>query len=223
MIKVLSFDLDGTIATNRFADAFWLEGVPALYAERHQVSIDTAKRYLFEEYEKIGDSRIEWYDPGYWFDRFDLQTDWKKMLQKFRKNVEIYPEVKSVLKRLSTHYRLIISSNAKKEFINVQLTQSKLRDCFNQIFSSTSDFHTVKKVTDFYAMICKKLKIQSQEMIHIGDHKEFDFLAPQRLGIISFYLDRKKTLTGPHIVSDLWEFEQAIRGLSSEKPSNHLV
>ena len=222
MIKVISFDFDGTIAKHTFADAFWLEGVPALYAKQHHVDVESAKKYLFEEYDKIGDNRIEWYDPGYWFDRFDLQTDWKKMLLKYRKNVEIYPEVLSVLKRLSTHYSLIISSNAKKEFIDVQLRQNKLSGYFDQIFSSTSDFHTVKKVTDFYAMICKKLRIQPQEMIHVGDHKEFDYLSPQKLGITSYYLDRKKNTTGLHIVSDLKEFETNILGYSSGNSLDHI-
>jgi putative hydrolase of the HAD superfamily len=218
MIKVISFDFDGTIAKHTFADAFWLEGVPVLYAKQHHVDVEAAKKYLFEEYDKIGDNRIEWYDPGYWFDRFDLQADWKKMLLKYRKNVEIYPEVRSVLKRLSTEHSLIISSNAKKEFIDVQLKQSKLSSYFDQIFSSTSDFHTVKKVTDFYAMICKKLKIKPQEMIHVGDHKEFDYHSPQKLDITSYYLDRKKNTAGYHIVSDLKEFEKNIIGHSSGTP-----
>jgi len=222
MIKVISFDFDGTIAKHTFADAFWLEGVPALYAKQHHVDVEAAKKYLFEEYDKIGDNRIEWYDPGYWFDRFDLQADWKKMLLKYRKNVEIYPEVRSVLKRLSTQYSLIISSNAKKEFIDVQLRQNKLCSYFDHIFSSTSDFHTVKKVTDFYAMICKKLKIKPQEMIHVGDHKEFDYHSPQKLGITSYYLDRKKNTTGYHIVSDLKEFEKNIIGHSPGTPLDHI-
>jgi HAD superfamily hydrolase (TIGR01549 family) len=222
MIKIISFDFDGTIAKHTFADAFWLEGVPALYAKQHHVDVEAAKKYLFEEYDKIGDNRIEWYDPGYWFDRFDLQADWEKMLLKYQKNVEIYPEVPSVLKRLSTRYSLIISSNAKKEFIDVQLRQSKLSGYFDQIFSSTSDFHTVKKVTDFYAMICKKLRIQPQEMIHVGDHKEFDYLSPQKLGITSYYLDRKKNTTGLHIVSDLKEFETNILRYSSGNFLDHI-
>ena len=222
MIKIISFDFDGTIAKHTFADAFWLEGVPALYAKQHHVDVEAAKKYLFEEYDKIGDNRIEWYDPGYWFDRFDLQADWKKMLLQYRENVEVYPEVPSVLKRLSTQFSLIISSNAKKEFIDVQLRQNKLSGYFDQIFSSTSDFHTVKKVTDFYAMICKKLRIQPQEMIHVGDHKEFDYLSPQKLGITSYYLDRKKNTTGLHIVSDLKEFETNILGYSSGNSLDHI-
>jgi HAD superfamily hydrolase (TIGR01493 family) len=214
MIKIISFDFDGTIAKHTFADAFWLEGVPSLYAKQHRIEPEAAKKFLFEEYEKIGDNRIEWYDPGYWFDRFHLQTDWKKMLLDYRNNVEIYPEVPSVLKRLSKNYSLIISSNAKKEFIDVQLTQTKLRTYFDKVFSSTSDFHTVKKVTDFYAMICKKLDISPQEIIHVGDHKEFDYLSPQKHGITSYYLDRKKNTTGLYIVSDLKQFEKKILKIS---------
>ena len=184
----------------------------ALHSNRlKQRKRNTAKQLLFKEYEKIGDNRIEWYDPGYWFDRFDLKTDWKKMLADLQKNVEIYPEVPLVLKHLSTQYTLIISSNAKKEFISIQLKQAKLHDYFTEIFSSASDFHTVKKVTEFYAMICKKLTIEPQEMIHVGDHKEFDFLSPQKLGIVSYYLDREENTKGPHIVSNLNEFEKELK------------
>lgn len=211
MIKIISFDFDGTIAKPTFADSFWLKGVPNLYARQHHVDLDTAKKYLFEEYEKIGDNRIEWYDPEYWFDRFKLRTDWKKMLFEYREHVEIYPEVPVVLKRLSKNYRLIISSNAKKEFIDVQLTQAKLHNYFDKVFSSTSDFHTVKKVTDFYEMICKTMNITPQEMVHVGDHKEFDFLAPQKLGITSYYLDREKKSTGEYVVFDLKQFEKKIQ------------
>jgi len=210
MIKVLSFDFDGTLVTHAFADAFWLEGVPRLYARRHRVSIEDAATLLFKEYEKIGDNRIEWYDPGYWFDRFDLQTDWRKMLLEYRTYAEVYPEVPQVLKRLSNRCTLIVSSNAKKEFIDVQLQQTKLTGCFHRVFSSTSDFHTVKKVKDFYEMVTTVLGIAPGEMIHVGDHKEFDYQEPKQHGITAYYLDRDHTSRGAHVVHDLIEFEQKI-------------
>ncbi len=47
-------------------------------------------------------------------------------------------------------------------------------------------------------------------MIHIGDHKEFDYTIPMKLGIQSFYLNRKKTTKGEYIVYDLEEFEERI-------------
>jgi HAD superfamily hydrolase (TIGR01493 family) len=210
MIKVLSFDFDGTIVTHAFADAFWLKGVPRLYAKRHHVSFEDATKFLFKEYEKIGDNRIEWYDPGYWFDCFDLQTDWKKMLVQYQSNAEIYPEAPQVLKRLSKKYELIVSSNAKKEFIEVQLNQTNLLKYFHRVFSSTSDFHTVKKVKDFYEMITTTLGISPDEMVHVGDHKDFDFLEPKLHGITAYYLDREHTTKGAYVVHDLVEFEQHI-------------
>ncbi len=216
MIKVLSFDFDGTIVTSKFADAFWLDGVPQLYAKRHHVTFLEATKFLFKEYEKIGDNRIEWYDPGYWFDRFDLQTDWKNMLLQYKTCTEIYPEVPEVVQRLSKRHELIISSNAKKEFIDAQLTQTNLAGCFHHVFSSTSDFHAVKKVKDFYEMITTTLHIAPEEMVHVGDHKDFDYQEPKRHGITAFYLDRNRTATGPFIVHDLRDFERKIGRLKKQ-------
>jgi putative hydrolase of the HAD superfamily len=54
------------------------------------------------------------------------------------------------------------------------------------------------------------MNISPQEMIHVGDHKEFDFHSPQKLGITSYYLDRKKNTTGQHVVFDLKQFEKKI-------------
>lgn len=210
MIKVISFDFDGTIATHRFADAFWLEGVPKLYAKQNNMSFETAKKNILKEYDKIGDNRIEWYDPAYWFDKFQIHSDYHDLLKLYRSSVEIYPEAPEVLQHLSQRYDLIISSNAKREFIDTQLFESGLHKYFTTIFSSTSDFHTIKKVPDFYAMICKKLDRLPREIVHIGDHKEFDYVAPQQHGITSFYLDRNKTSTGPSVVHDLMEFEMKI-------------
>ncbi|MBN1280451.1 MAG: HAD family hydrolase [Candidatus Thermoplasmatota archaeon] len=215
MIKILSFDFDGTIVTHRFADAFWLEGVPQLYAQQHHVPLEEAKHHLFTEYDAIGDNQVEWYDPAYWFNRFDLTTDYHDLLTQYIPTVELYPEVAAVLKRLSKHYPLIISSNAKTEFIDTQLNATGLRPYFTRIFSSTSDFHTVKKVTDFYDMVCTQLEIQPQELIHVGDHAQFDYQTPKQLGITAYHLDRTTTTTGPHIVHDLNQFEKHIKTTSS--------
>jgi GMP/IMP 5'-nucleotidase len=215
MIKMISFDFDGTIVTHKFADDFWLEGVPKLYAKQNHMNLKTAQKYLLEEYNRIGDKRIEWYDPVYWFNRFKINSDWNVLLKSYQQSVEIYPDAVSVLKRLSQSFPLIVSSNAKREFINIQLEFSDLKQYFTHIFSSTSDFHTVKKVTDFYDMICKKLIIKPQEMVHIGDHKEFDYLVPQKLGITAFYLDRNKTSTGLYTVHNLSQFEEILIKRSS--------
>jgi putative hydrolase of the HAD superfamily len=35
--------------------------------------------------------------------------------------------------------------------------------------------------------------VPPSQMIHVGDHYEFDFLVPQKLGMKAYYLDRNGT------------------------------
>ena len=72
-----------------------------------------------------------------------------------------------------------------------------------RIFSATSDFREVKKTPRFYERICEIMRIQPEEMVHVGDHYEFDYLIPQALGIEAFYLDRSAQKQGSAILWDL--------------------
>ncbi len=215
MIKIISFDLDKTLIKSTYPDLVWLEGLPEIYAQEKKIDFEKAKQFLLKKYDEIGDNRVEWYDLGYWFNRFDLRCNWRDLLEKYRCNIEIYPEVVNVLKRLQEKFDLIIVSNAKKEFIEVELEETKIKKYFTCVFSSTSDFHKVKKVTEFYSMICDKMDIDPDEMIHVGDHEEFDYNIPRMLKITSFCLDREKTKKGEFIVYDLKEFEERINKLLS--------
>jgi putative hydrolase of the HAD superfamily len=210
MIKVVSFDLDGTLVKSNYADLVWLEGLPEIYAAEKKISLEEAKNYLKKEYDKVGDDRREWYDLEYWFIRFNLKHSWRDLLEKYRYAIEPFPETRDVLRRLFKKFELIVISNAKREFIEIELEETELRKYFSFVFSSTSDFHKVKKVRDFYLKICDKIGVESNEMIHVGDHLEFDYRTPKSLGIESFYLNREGTTHGEHVVHDLEEFERKI-------------
>ena len=209
-MKILSFDLDGTIITKKFVDTVWLEGLPKIYAEKNGLSLGKAKEYIFSEYEKIGDGRIEWYDIKYWFKKFNLGDNWQGLLESYKDKIELYPEVKSVLRSLYQERKLVLSSNAKREFIDIELRESKIGKYFSQVFSSTSDFGIVKKTGEFYRRICDILRIEPSEMIHIGDHKEFDYLIPRKMGVTCFYLDREGKEEGEFVVKDLKDFQKKI-------------
>jgi len=210
MIKTISFDLDDTLIKRTFADAVWLYGLPKIYAEEKNIKFEEAKQNLIKEYDKVTDERTEWYDINYWFNRFNLKHSWEKLLENYKHIIESYPEVPDVLKRLHKKYDLIIISNAKKEFIDIELKESRLKKYFTYVFSSTSDFRKVKKIAEFYLMICDKLRIEPNEMIHIGDHKEFDYQIPKKVGIRSFYLNREEKNKEKFTVSNLLEFEKII-------------
>jgi putative hydrolase of the HAD superfamily len=106
-----------------------------------------------------------------------------------------------------------LTSNAGREFIEIEMEATGLDKYFDRIFSATSDFHVVKKTAEFYQQICDILNVDPQEIVHVGDHYEFDYLVPRRLGIQALYLDRSGEKKGEFVLQGLKDLEgRLLRG-----------
>ena len=207
MIKIISFDVDGTLIDSAFVDLVWLEGVPTLYAEKYHIDFKTAQKRVIKEYDKIGEEDIRWYQLDYWFDRFQLEGSRHDLLNLYKNKIRAYEEVPRVLNHLSKKYVLIVASNAHRDFLS--LTLSGMESYFDHIFSATSDFEKVRKFKEFYHSILNQLHVRASEMVHVGDHYTFDYEVPKRVGIHAFFLDRK----GRNGLKDLKEFEEKLMEL----------
>jgi HAD superfamily hydrolase (TIGR01549 family) len=207
MPKFVSFDMDGTLIHPEYTDWVWGEGIPSLYAEKRRLTLEEAKKLVVEEYRKVGESAIEWYDVKYWFRLFHLEKDWKDLMKQYVDKIRVYPDVKYILGWLQTKFPLILTSNAGREFIDIELEATGLASYFVRIFSATSDFGQVKKTTGFYRRICEILGAEPEEIVHVGDHYEFDYCVPRQLGIRAFHLDRSGEKRGDSIIHDLRDLE----------------
>lgn len=207
---IISFDLDGTLFDMDFENTLWFEEIPKLYSEVHKISFEEAKKKVLSAYDEIGDEDYRWYDPHYWIKRFDLGKPWHEITKDLKHKVHMYPEAKKVLSDLKEGNKLIVVSNATRDFINIKMEVENLGQYFDKIFSVTSDFGVVKKDTDVYKKVCEIMKIKPEELIHVGDHYKFDYVMPKSLGVKSFFLDRKKENKGQDIVHDLKEFKEKI-------------
>jgi putative hydrolase of the HAD superfamily len=210
MPKIISFDMDGTLVDPEFTDWVWLHGIPALYAEKANLPFEEAKHFVVEEYLKVGEGAIEWYDIKYWFRFFQLERNWKDLMHQYVDKINIYPDVNNTLDGLKEKFPIILTSNAGREFIDVEMEATGLRKYFNRIFSATSDFGEVKKTAGFYQRICQVVGARPQEIVHVGDHYEFDYLVPRSLGIHAFYLDRPGEKRGDFVLQDLRELEERL-------------
>jgi len=207
-VKVVSFDVDGTLVDRRFCDLVWERGVPGLYARKEGLDLERAREYVLGEYRKVGERRLEWYDIRYWFRRLGLGEEWRELLRDYEREIVLYPEVPGVLENLSGEYPLVVTSNSAREFLDVELRE--IGRCFARVFSATSDFGRVKKTASVYRRVCEALNVEPREMAHVGDHRNFDSLVPRRLGVQAFYLDRRGRETGKFVVHDLREFESRL-------------
>ncbi len=210
MVKVVSFDLDGTLVDSTFADSFWYDCVSRLYAERWGVSPDEALREVRRRYDGVGMERLEWYDIGHWWKEFDLGGSWKGLIEGCRPKVRAYPEAHGVLDGLHQKFKLIVITNGVRELAEVEVEQAGLGDYFDRVFSATSDFKVVKKTGEFYRGVLKEIGVRPSEIVHVGDNYAFDYLAPREAGIQAFFLDRDGKQSGDFVVRDLVEFSRKL-------------
>lgn len=207
MVKIISFDVDGTLIDSSFADCVWLEGVPQLYAERYGIPFESARELIVKEYDRVGEEDIRWYQLDYWFSYFGLGGSRHDLLSKYRDTITVYEEVFEVLNRLHKKYTLIVASNAHRDFLS--LTLSSIKMYFDHIFSATSDFGQVGKYEEFYYNVLNRLHVDPGEVVHVGDHYTFDYEVPTKVGIHAFFLDR----TGKKGLVNLREFEEKVKRL----------
>lgn len=204
---VVSFDMDGTLTDMSFVNSIWLQAVPKLYSQKRQIPFEEALRQVKSEYDKIGRERIEWYDLSYWLNKFEIEKKAEQILDSFVDRIRVFEEVHTVLGKLrDIGYRLIIVTNARREFADLEMEQTGTRSYFENIFSSPSDFKLTKNGPAVYEKVCSECKISPSNMIHIGDDLKFDFEVPTQIGIRAFLIDRARKKTGPFIVSSLEEF-----------------
>jgi HAD superfamily hydrolase (TIGR01493 family) len=212
---VLSLDLDGTITDIVFVNSVWLEGLPRLYAAKNGLAFEDAKKSVMSEYGKVGRERLEWYDLGYWIAKLGLTVSPAEVLNSFQHRIRVFPEVPAVLEEFKDMgLRLVVVTNARREFVDLEIKKMKIGHYFERVFSSTSDFGLIKKSISVYRKVCSACGISPQEMVHVGDDRCFDFDVPSRLGITSFYLDRMSENSGDHIVNSL---EHLSRILEAQK------
>jgi len=208
-IKVVSFDVEGTMVTTDFSYAIWFETIPQRYAERWGLSFAEATRKIKQEYDSLGDQQIDWYDVQYWFTRFDLGEAYIAM-EGLQPRVKYYPETRDVLKKLDGEYKLSVASGSPRPFLKHLLRDTEHH--FSSIFSSTSDFQQVK-TAEFYTGMCRRLQVEPWQVAHVGDHLQFDCLEPASIGIRAYYLDREGKSGDPAAVRDLAQFAIILNGL----------
>ncbi len=185
-IEVISFDAEGTVVTPDFSEAIWHEAIPTIYAQKRGFDLAQAKKCIYEEYNKVGDHRLEWYDIRYWFSCLDLGSP-EPVIQSCLSKITYYPEVIEVLSSLAGEYKLIIASGTPRELLHFLLQD--IESYFVRIFSSVSHYRQLKS-PDFYLRICEEMDITPSRIIHVGDNWQFDFLNSQQAGIHAFHIDR---------------------------------
>jgi HAD superfamily hydrolase (TIGR01493 family) len=204
MKKIISFDLDGTLVHADFGNKVWLEGIPERLAQMRGIDTREAYELVKREYDSVGDEMILWYDIDYWLNRLQLTVEPEELLQAYERYIEPLPHARDVIDELSKKYTLVIASNAARIFVDKEVACAGLTHYFSHIVSATSDYGMVKKEERFYRKLCEDLSVTPAEIVHVGDHRLFDFEVPRRVGMESYHYHPESSDNG-NIIADLRE------------------
>lgn len=210
-LKIISFDVDGTLVDLEYNDLIWFKEIPELVAKKKKISFEKSLKFVHEEYTKLGEHNLNWYDINYWISYFGLEISPNKIFEKYEPQVKIYPEVIPLLEELKKNFILIVITAMPREFLVPKM--KKLEKYFEFSFSALSDFKELKN-SEIYSKISKALNVSPKQILHIGDHWEFDYLAAQKAGMNTIYLDRSNTKKGKYIISSLGEVKKLIKNIN---------
>lgn len=183
MIKVLSFDLQGTLSESKFSDYYWLEILPQKYSQQYKISIEEARNTLKEKFKEYGIYHILYYDDKYWSNylKFDTRKELEQSNIRPKINIELYDFIQTI------KLPKIIISTTTELFIEIELKEKI--NTFDKIYSCVDYFKTGGKTKEIYEKICKELKVKPSEILHIGDHKIMDIENAKQAGINTILFD----------------------------------
>jgi len=206
-VRLLSFDLDDTLwpckpviqraervvydwlarHTPRITEALSLE---AMWAQR--------KAFMAEHPELVHDLTevrrrtlsalmVEFGYP------VELAEEATGVFRQARNQVEPYPDVVPVLKKLRRRYLLVSVTNG-----NAQVEQTPLRGLFHLNLTS-ADVGRAKPHPALFEAAARWAGLAPEAMLHIGDDPERDILAARRAGLHQLWLTRRPGTPWPYL------------------------
>jgi len=146
-IDTVLVDMDGTLLDLAFDNYFWLELVPARYAELNGCSAAAARELLSRRFDAI-QGTLNWYCLDHW--SRDLGFDVTELKHVHRHRVTYLPRAPEFLAAVRARGKhLWIVTNAHRDSLAVKTEQTGLHRLVDRIVTS-HDFRTPKESAAFW-------------------------------------------------------------------------
>ncbi|MBK3750063.1 GMP/IMP nucleotidase [Stutzerimonas balearica] len=165
-IDTVLLDMDGTLLDLHFDNHFWLEFLPARYAERHGISQAMAELELgplFNEHQ----GRLTWYCLDYWTRELDLPI--REMKREIAHLIALRPAADTFLAALrQARKRVVLITNAHRDSLSLKLERVELAPWFDRLISS-HDYGYPKEEAQFWHALKQDIAFEPGRTLFIDD------------------------------------------------------
>lgn len=133
-IDTVILDMDGTVLDLHFDNRFWLQHLPAVYADRRGIPREDGLQDLLTRF-AAHQGTLNWYCVDFWsaqvgFDVAALKTDLKHLI---RERADAFAFLDAVR---DSGRRLILATNAHRASLELKLAETVMGDWFDVMVSS---------------------------------------------------------------------------------------
>lgn len=166
-IETVLLDMDGTLLDLHFDNHFWLEYVPARYAEATGVEEATAKAALMTRYKDI-EGTLDWYCVDHW--SRELGLDIALLKQEVEHLIQVHPHVPEFLEALKAGgMRRVLVTNAHQKALALKLQKTELAGHFDRVVCA-HDIGLPKEDPGFWPRLHAIMPFDPQTSLFVDDN-----------------------------------------------------
>ncbi len=146
-IDTVLLDMDGTLLDLHFDNYFWLDHLPAVYAQQHGLSEEEALAELNKSFVGLRGT-LDWYCLDYWTELTGLPI--AELKRDVQHKIGFRPHVQDFLARLKQlGKRTVIVTNAHRDSFNLKMERTGLDQLVDRVISS-HDYREPKESQAFW-------------------------------------------------------------------------
>lgn len=207
-IKVVSFDLDGTILQREFDYELWYDKLHRFVARAKGIGFKEAYDMSVSHAGTLPESHVARYAIKYWIDHYNLPFEEKEIVEAVSSPIALFEDYKPAVNALRSKVdRIVLFTNSTGYVLKKKLAETGICEDFSKVYDVIGLWDHPKDTSEAYQKLLESEGCTPDEILHVGDSEKGDKLAPEQVGLRAVLIDRD----GKGDIKSLQELTELVR------------